>query len=199
MVTEKTKMIAGEAYMSNDPELVAERKRAKVLCYRYNQEVENLNRDLLAQLLGYATDAYLEPPFYCDYGYNLKLGDNFYANHNLVVLDCAPVTIGDNVFIGPNVVISTAGHPVDVHVRNSGQEYAKPIVIGNNVWIGATVTIVPGVEIGDNVTIGAGSVVTKSIPANCVAVGNPCRVLKTLVPDTLPTGENASGPAAAKR
>jgi maltose O-acetyltransferase len=196
MVTEKTKMIAGESYMANDPELTAERKRAKVLCYRYNQEVENLNRDLLAQLLGYATDAYLEPPFYCDYGYNLKLGKNFYANHNLVVLDCAPVTIGDNVFIGPNVVISTAGHPVDVHVRNSGLEFAKPIVIGNNVWIGATVTIVPGVEIGDNVTIGAGSVVTKSLPANCVAVGNPCRVLKTLVPDTLPIGDNEAGQAA---
>jgi maltose O-acetyltransferase len=193
MVTEKMKMIAGESYQSNDPELIQERKRAKLLCYRYNQEVENLNLDILSQLFGYATDAYLEPPFFCDYGYNIRLGTNVYANHNLVILDCAPVTIGDNVFIGPNVVLSTAGHPVEVHIRNAGQEFAKPIVIGNNVWIGATVTIVPGVEIGDNVTIGAGSVVTRSIPANSVAVGSPCRVIRTLIPDKLAAGVDGAG------
>jgi maltose O-acetyltransferase len=178
--TEKTKMIAGEPYMANDPELTRDRKRAKALCYRYNQQVEELDKVTLADLLGYTTDAYLEPPFYCDYGYNIQLGANVYANHNLVVLDCAPVTIGDNVFIAPNVVISTAAHPIDAQVRSTGLEFAKPIVIGSNVWIGATVTILPGVEIGDNVTIGAGSVVTRSIPPNCVAVGNPCRVLKSL-------------------
>jgi maltose O-acetyltransferase len=185
--TEKDKMISGEPYMSNDIQLTQERKRAKVLCFRYNQEVENLNKGLLSELFGYATDAYLEPPFYCDYGYNIKAGANFYANHNLVVLDCAPVTIGDNVFIAPNVVISTATHPVEALVRNSGLEYAKPIRIGNNVWIGASVTILPGVDIGDNVTIGAGSVVTRSIPDNCVAVGNPCRVIRTLAPEPAST------------
>ena len=183
--TEKTKMIAGEPYMSNDPELTRDRKRAKALCYRYNQQVEELDKVTLADLLGYTTDAYLEPPFYCDYGYNIQLGANVYANHNLVILDCAPVTIGDNVFIAPNVVISTAAHPIDAQVRSTGLEFAKPIVIGSNVWIGATVTILPGVEIGDNVTIGAGSVVTRSIPPNSVAVGNPCRVLKSLPEPTV--------------
>jgi maltose O-acetyltransferase len=185
--TEKDKMISGEPYMANDAQLTRDRKKAKVLCYRYNQEVETLNREILSELFGYASEAYLEPPFYCDYGYNIRHGANFYANHNLVVLDCAPVTIGDNVFIGPNVVISTAGHPLDAAVRSTGLEFAKPITIGNNVWIGATVTIVPGVEIGDNVTIGAGSVVTRSIPANCVAVGNPCRVIKNLAPASTET------------
>jgi maltose O-acetyltransferase len=180
--TEKDKMIAGEPYMASDLQLTQDRKRAKGLCHVYNQQVENLDRQTLADLLGYATDAYLEPPFYCDYGFNIKLGANFYANHNLVVLDCAPVTIGDNVFIAPNVVISTAAHPIDARKRSTGVEFAKPIRIGSQVWIGATVTILPGVEIGDNVTIGAGSVVTRSIPANCVAVGNPCRVLRTLPP-----------------
>ena len=124
-LTEKTKMIAGEPYMSNDPELTRDRKRAKALCYRYNQQVEELDKVTLADLLGYATDAYLEPPFYCDYGYNIQLGAGVYANHNLVILDCAPVTIG------------------------------------------------------------AGSVVTRSIPPNSVAVGNPCRVLKSLPEPTV--------------
>jgi maltose O-acetyltransferase len=179
--SEKEKMIAGDPYMPNEPQLISDRKKAKVLCHRYNQEVETLNKEILSELFGYPTDAYLEPPFYCDYGYNMKFGANCYANHNLVVLDCAPVTFGDNVMIGPNVVISTAGHPLDAETRITGLEFAKPICIGNNVWIGATVTIVPGVEIGDNVTIGAGSVVTRSIPANSVAVGNPCRVIRSLV------------------
>jgi len=173
-------MLSGELYFSNDPQLVRERKRAKVLCHRYNQRVETLDEKTLAELVGYPTDAYLEPPFYCDYGYNIRFGRKVYANHNLVILDGAPVSIGDNVFIGPNVVISSAGHPVDPSVRNAGLEFVKPIVIGNNVWIGANVVIVPGVEIGDNATIGAGSIVTKSIKSNRVAVGNPCRVMRPL-------------------
>jgi len=176
--TEKEKMLAGEMYFANGVQLLSERKRAKILCAKYNQQVGDLDKATLQELFGYPTDAYLEPPFFCDYGYNIRLGKNFYSNHQLVVLDCALVTIGDNVFIGPNVVISTAGHPVDPVARTSGLEYAKPILIGDNVWIGASVVIVPGVDIGSNVTIGAGSVVTKSIPANCVAVGNPCRVLR---------------------
>jgi maltose O-acetyltransferase len=177
---QKRKMLAGELYFANDAGLAADRRRAKVLCQRYNQAVVDFDRAALRELFGYATDAYLEPPFFCDYGYNMKLGKRVYANHNLVVLDCAEVTLGDDVFIGPNVVLSTAGHPVDPAVRISGLEYAKPIRIGNAVWIGASVSVLPGVDIGDNVTIGAGSVVTRSIPANCVAVGNPCRVRRYL-------------------
>ena len=177
---EKAKMLSGELYFANDTQLVAERKRAKALCAEYNRDAEAPNLRILSELLGYATDAYLEPPFFCDYGYNIRLGKNVYANHNLIILDCAPVSIGDSVLFGPNVVISTAGHPIEPEVRTSGVEYARPISIGSNVWIGATVTIVPAVEVGDNVTIGAGSVVTKSIPANCVAAGNPCRILRYL-------------------
>jgi maltose O-acetyltransferase len=177
---EKEKMLAGELYFANDSQLVSERKRAKSLCHRYNQWVESLNVETLAEILGYATDAYIEPPFYCDYGYNIRLGKNVYANHNLIILDGARVEIGDNVFFGPNVVLSSAGHPLDFVVRNSGLEFAEPILIGDNVWLGANVVVVPGVEIGSNVTIGAGSVVTKSIESNCVAVGNPCRVLRRL-------------------
>jgi maltose O-acetyltransferase len=179
-VTEKDKMLSGDLYFANDSQLVNDRKRAKALCNRYNQHVVDLDTLTLQELIGYRTDAYLEPPFFCDYGYNIRLGKNVYANHNLVVLDGARVSIGDNVFIGPNVVISTAGHPVDPVIRTSGLEFAKPISIGDNVWIGASVVILPGVDIGLNVTIGAGSVVTKSIPTNCVAVGNPCRILRHL-------------------
>jgi maltose O-acetyltransferase len=190
---EKTKMVAGELYRASDPELTQDRKRAKSLCYKYNQQVAELDKVTLSDLFGYDTDAYLEPPFYCDYGYNIRVGKNFYANHNLVILDCCPVTLGDNVFIGPNVVISTATHPIDAQMRISGVEMAKPIGIGHNVWIGASVTILPGVDIGDNVTIGAGSVVTRNIPANSVAVGNPCRVLRTLPPGQVVPDENGAG------
>jgi maltose O-acetyltransferase len=177
---ETEKMLGGELYRADDPELVAARKRAKALCAKYNRESIDLDRTTLHELFGNPTDAYIEPPFFCDYGVHIQLGASFYANHNLVVLDCARVTIGDQVFIGPNVVISTAAHPIDPVTRVSGVEFAKPIVIGNRVWIGASVVILPGVTIGDDVTIGAGSVVTRSIPANCVAAGNPCRVLRNL-------------------
>ncbi len=178
--TEKEKMLAGEPYFANDEVLVAARKRAKILCHQYNQSPIDLDADVLAELTGRKTNAYIEAPFRCDYGTNIRLGHNFYSNYNLIILDCAKVTIGDNVFIAPNVIISTAGHPIDAAVRITGEEFAKAITIGNNVWIGAGVIILPGVEIGDNVTIGAGSVVTKSIPANTVAVGNPCKVMREL-------------------
>lgn len=172
-------MLAGELYR-DEPALELERMRAKRLCHAYNQTAGNLDRSILTALLGYETDAYLEPPFYCDYGYNLRLGSRVYANHNLVVLDCVPVTIGDNVLFGPNVVLSTATHPLDPAIRLQALEYARPIVIGNNVWVGAGVVVLPGVEIGENTTVGAGSIVTRSLPANCVAVGNPCRVVRDL-------------------
>ncbi|WP_324671368.1 sugar O-acetyltransferase [Hymenobacter sp. GOD-10R] len=184
MPTEKEKMLAGELYQANDPELVAERLCAKTLCHRYNQQPVELDKRVLSELLGYETDAHIETTFRCDYGYNIKLGRNFYANYNLVVLDCATVIIGDDVFLAPNVVISTAGHPVEAGPRVAGWEFAKPITIGNKVWLGAGVLIMPGVSIGDNAVIGAGSVVTRSIPANTVAVGNPCRVIRELPDQT---------------
>ena len=178
--SEKAKMLAGELYRANDPELVTERKRAKVLCQRYNQQVEYLDQEILAELLGCSTDAYLEPPFYCDYGYNLCVGAGVYANHNLVILDGARVSIGNHVFLGPNVVLTTAGHPTDASIRISGLEFVAPIHIGDQVWIGANVVVLPGVAIGANATIGAGSVVTRSIESDCVAVGNPCRMMRSL-------------------
>ena len=122
----------------------------------------------------------IEPPFYVDYGYNTRVGKGFYANHNLIILDCAPATFGDHVFIGPNCNFSTAGHPFDVAQRNAGLEYAKPITVGSNVWIGMGVQILPGVTIGDNAVIGAGSVVTKDIPAGMLAVGVPCRPIRQI-------------------
>lgn len=178
--TEKEKMLAGDLYQANEPQLVAERLKAKELCHRYNQEPVHLNKQVLAELLGYETDAHLEAPLRCDYGYNIRLGRNVYANYNLTILDCALVTIGDNVFMAPNVLLTTAGHPVEVAPRIAGWEFARPITIGDNVWLGAGVLVMPGVTIGENTTIGAGSVVTRDIPANSVAVGNPCRVIRQL-------------------
>lgn len=125
------------------------------------------------------------PPFRCDYGYNITVGENFYSNFNLVILDVAPVKIGDNVFIAPNVAIYTAGHPVHPKARNSMLEYGIPVEIGNNCWIGGNTVICPGVKIGNGVVIGAGSVVTKDIPDNVIAVGNPCRVLRNITDDDI--------------
>lgn len=123
---------------------------------------------------------FIEQPFVCDYGYNIEIGENFYSNHNLTILDGAKVQFGDNVFVAPNCGFYTAGHPLDYETRNKGLEYAKPIKVGNNVWIGGNVVVLPGVTIGNNVVIGAGSVVNKDIPSNSVAVGNPCKVIKKI-------------------
>jgi maltose O-acetyltransferase len=127
-----------------------------------------------------SSNFWIEPPFYCDYGYNITIGENFYANYNCTILDCAQVKIGDNVMCGPNVSLFTAGHPLDFQIRNQGWEYAYPIIIGNNVWLGGGVIVNPGITIGDNAVIGSGSVVTKDIPANSLAVGNPCKVIRKL-------------------
>jgi len=185
MKTEKEKMLEGVLYdANNDLELIAERQRCKEQCHEYNMlspSQTDSREKILRHLLGRTGERFLiEQPFYCDYGYNIELGENFYANLNCVILDEAKVTFGDNVFIAPNCGFYTAGHPFDVEQRNSGLEYARPITIGNNVWIGAQVCILPGVTVGDNSVIGAGSVVTKDIPANVLAVGNPCRVIRIL-------------------
>jgi len=184
-MTEKEKMLKGELYDANyDKNLITERNHCKALCFQFNNtpydEFET-RKKLLSKILGATKNNYtIEPSFWCDYGYNISLGENFYSNHNLVILDGAKVTFGDNVFIAPNCGFYTAGHPLDINQRNQGLEYAKPIKVGNNVWFGANVIVLPGVTIGDNCTIGAGSVVVKDIPANSLAVGNPCKVIRKL-------------------
>ena len=184
-MSEKEKMLLGELYnANNDKELLQERYVAKDICYEYNNiKPSNINerekhlRSLFAKT---GNNVIIEPNFWCDYGYNIYVGDNFYMNHNCIILDCAKVTFGDNVFVGPNCSFYTACHPTDVKLRREGLEYAKPINIGSNVWIGGNVTILAGVTVGDNVTIGAGSVVTKDIGDNVVVAGNPCRIIRKL-------------------
>ncbi len=167
-----------------NPAFEAEIRKCKDKCWKYNQLSPNdyeSQQALLSELIGKMGDnVVFTPPFWCDYGYNISVGDFFYANHNLVNQDGAKVTFGDHVFIAPNCCFTTAEHPTDSEQRKAGLEIAKPITVGNNVWIGAGSTILAGVTIGDNTVIGAGSVVTKSIPANVVAVGVPCRVQREI-------------------
>ena len=184
-MSEKEKMLLGEIYDANyDEELMNERIKAKDLCYEYNHlkpSQTNERIEIMKKLLGKTKDNFLiEQLFECDYGYNIEIGENFYSNHNLVILDANKVVFGDNVFIGPNCGFYTAGHPLDAETRNKGLEYAKPIKVGNDVWFGGNVVVLPGVKIGNNVVIGAGSVVTKDIPENSIAVGNPCKVIKNI-------------------
>lgn len=186
MKTEKEKMLAGQVYNpGQDVELMAELAACKAKCLRYNQLTAGAEKkELLKEILGQTSEnCHIEPNFWCDYGWNIKVGNNFYANHNLTVLDAGGVTFGDNVFIGPDCGFYTSGHPLDAERRNAGLEYAYPITVGNNVWIGGGVRVVPGVSIGDNSVIGAGSVVVKDIPANSVAAGNPCRVIRQITED----------------
>lgn len=185
METEKEKMQRGLLYdANNDQELITERLRCKELCHEYNLlsplQTEKRNEILRRLLRKTGTQFLIEQPFYCDYGYNIEIGENFYANINCVILDEAKVTFGNNVFIAPNCGLYTAGHPFDVEQRKRGLEYARPITIEDNVWIGAQVCILPGVTVGEGCVIGAGSVVTKDIPAHTLAVGNPCRVVREL-------------------
>ena len=183
-MTEQEKAAAGLLYDANyDPALLEQRRRCKELCHTFNQlsptRRETEGARLLRTLLGSVGERpVVTAPFWCDYGCNITLGDDFYANHNCIMLDGAPITIGSHVFFGPNCCLSTAGHPLDAERRNQGLEYAKPITIGDDVWLGANVTVLPGVTIGRGAVIGAGSVVTRDIPAGVVAVGVPCRPVR---------------------
>ena len=177
-------MVSGREYDATHPYLLERLNAIKDRIWEYNKLRPSMlkeRNELLRGLLGKSDgDTFINQPFYCDYGSNIRVGRRFFANFNFTVLDEALVTIGDDCFIGPNVSIYTACHSTDPIERNSRREWAKPVTIGDNVWIGGSVTILPGVTIGSNVTIGAGSVVVKDIPDGCVAVGNPCRVLKML-------------------
>lgn len=181
--SEKEKMIAGEYYLAGDPVLVKDRRRAKLLLHRLNVTEYRMTkkaREIIQELIPNAgTNLYIEPPFHCDYGYNIVCGDNVYFNVNCVVLDCATVTIGSNVFIAPNVQLYTATHPLDAELRKT-LENALPITIGDDCWIGGNSVICPGVTIGVGCVIGAGSVVTRDIPDHSLAVGNPARVIREL-------------------
>jgi len=184
--TEREKMLANEPYEANDPELVALRLAAARQLHGFNQSAPDdgpTRSRLIAELFDtVGANCEIYPPFHCDYGRHIKAGKNLYINVNCTILDCNWVTIGDDVLIAPNVQIYTAYHPVDPDVRLTGVEMAAPIAIGNNVWLGGGVIVCPGVTIGDGTTIGAGSVVTRSIPAGVVAVGNPCRVVRSVMP-----------------
>lgn len=184
-MTEKEKAAEGLLYNANyDKEILDDMGKAKRVLYDYNNlpPWEKDKRDHLIKsfLSKTGKNVTILSPFYCDYGYNIEIGENFFSNMNLVILDGAKVRIGDNAFIAPNVGIYTAGHPLDVEQRNEGLEYAYPVTIGNNVWIGAHVAVLPGVTIGDNSVIGAGSIVSKDIPSNVLAIGNPCRVIREI-------------------
>lgn len=184
-MTEWEKAQQGYLYDANyDENIVKDRLNSADLCYQFNlckPSDTATQTEIIKQLFGKTKGSFvITAPFYCDYGKNISIGENFYTNHNCTILDGAKVTFGDNVFIAPNCVFSTAGHPIDAEQRNAGLEIALPITVGDNVWIGTNVSVLPGVKIGSNVVIGAGSVVNKDIPDGVVAVGNPCRVLRKI-------------------
>ena len=181
---QKERMLAGLPYKAWMDGLSEDRLEAKRKLYEYNHlppEKWDMQTELLKNILGKTGKViHIEAPFHCDYGYNIEVGENFFANYNLIILDVGKVVIGDNAHIAPNVAIYTAGHPIHPDSRNSGYEYGIGITIGDNVWIGGNSCIMPGVTIGNNVVIGGGSVVTKDIPDNVLAVGNPCRVIREI-------------------
>lgn len=176
-------MVAGELYDAMDPELVASRDRARNLCQTLNatrEAEQDVRRDLLRQLFGKGGETvWMQPPFFCDYGWNIELGERVFFNFNCIVLDVCPVKIGDYTLFGPGVQVLTPMHPLDPELRRK-QEYGKPIQIGSDVWVGAGALILPGVRIGSKTVIGAGSVVTRDIPDEVFAAGNPCRVIRPI-------------------
>ena len=187
-------MAAGLLYDANyDRELMEARTRCKDICHEFNSlypSEEEKQKGLLKGLLGKTGEEFrVTAPFWCDYGFNIELGENFYVNHSCVILDCAKVTFGDNVFVGPDCGFYTAGHPIDAKQRNQGLEYARPIHVGDNVWIGGGVRVLPGVSIGEGAVIGSGSVVTKDIPPRVIAAGNPCRVIREIEEESEPDRE----------
>lgn len=184
-MTEKEKAQAGFLYNANyDPEIIEDITRCNDLCHEFNQirpSDRSAQEVLLKQIFASMGEhVIVNTPFWCDYGYNTSVGDYFFANHNCQILDGGKVTFGDHVFIGPNCLFTTAEHALDAQQRNEGLEVALPITIGNNVWFGAGAMVLGGVTIGDNTVIGAGSVVTKDIPANVIAAGVPCRVIREI-------------------
>ena len=184
-MNQRERMLAGLPYKAWLDGLGEERFACKQKIYDFNNLSPSLNESapsLLKSILGKTGEnIWIEAPFHCDYGWNIEVGENFFANYNLTILDVAKVTIGKNVQMAPNVSIYTAGHPIHPDTRNTGYEYGIPITIGDNVWIGGNVVILPGVKIGDNVVIGAGSVVTKDIPENVIAMGNPCKIVREII------------------
>lgn len=184
MYTEKEKMLAGELYNAEDYHLKSERRRARLLCKNYNDSTDEQNllrKEILRELIGgYSKGLVIEPPFHCDYGSNIYVGEKVYFNFNCVILDVNKVEIGSNSLFGPNVQIYAATHPMDYKVRAEWLESGKPVTIGSDVWVGGGAIIFPGVTIGDRTVIGAGSVVNKDIPSDVFAAGNPCKVIKKL-------------------
>lgn len=183
-MTEYEKMMAGLAHLAMSPELKNMRREAREILFEFNRTSPNddeTQNKLIRKLFGQADETTsINAPFHCDYGINIKVGKNFFANYHCVMLDNGGITIGDDVMFAPNVSLYTVGHPLDVELRNEGWEQAKSITIGNNVWIGGSVVILPGVTIGDNVVVGAGSVVSTDLPNNVLAFGNPCRVVREI-------------------
>ncbi len=178
--SQRERMLAGDLYMADDPELAAESRRARALCDAYNRG-DGDGRAVLGRLLGaFGDGSEIRAPFSCDYGYQIRIGARTFVNFGLVALDVATITIGDDVQIGPSVQLLTPTHPVDAGLRRAKWESAEPISIADNVWLGGGVIVLPGVTIGENTVVGAGAVVTKDLPADVVAVGTPARVVRTL-------------------
>jgi len=182
--TQRERMLAGELYLADDPELEAAAMRAARLTERYNQtsadDTEDRRSILLELLGGFGAGSVIRPPFFCDYGEHLTIGERTFANVGLVALDVLPITIGDDVQIGPNVQLLTPTHPIQPEPRRAKWEAGKPIAIGDNVWLGGGVIVLPGVTIGENTVVGAGSVVSRDLPAGVVAVGNPAKVIRSI-------------------
>ena len=183
MMTEREKMTNGQPFLTNDPQLMEDKAAARQLATAFNNspEDEAVRKDLLKALFGSCGEnIFIKPPFHCDYGYNIFIGDNFFANFDCVFLDAAPIKIGDNCMVGPKTCIYAIGHPLDAQARNNHVGIPAPVTIGDNVWIGGGVTILPGVSIGNNSVIAAASVVTQSVPDHVLVAGSPAKVIKQL-------------------